>query len=103
MVHEGRKWKGAMVRHACEFSYYCDGKSEHMKEPEAIVRAMEVAELAMSGGLVEDTLGATHYHSIYVIISIIIPTFLYLSSSSIYTMSSCPYPFPILHRIFKFF
>lgn len=66
VVHEGRKWKGAMVRHACEFSYYCDGKNESMKEPEAIVRAMEVAELAMSGGLVEDTLGATHYHATYV-------------------------------------
>jgi len=66
VVHEGRKWKGNMVKHACEFSYYCDGKNENMKERNAIIHAMEVAELAMQGGLVEDVAGATHYHATYV-------------------------------------
>lgn len=66
VVHEGRKWKGNMVKHACEFSYYCDGKNENMKESDSIVQAMKVAELAMRGGFVENILGATHYHATYI-------------------------------------
>lgn len=62
---------GVVVRNKCQFSWYCDGKSDmpnlHNKlEVEAWERATAVATAAMNGK-VHDFLGrATHYHATYV-------------------------------------
>ena len=66
VVHEGQMWEGHMVRDACEFSYYCDGKSESMRESNAILQALEVADMAMNGSIVAEIERATHYHASYV-------------------------------------
>ena len=67
VVHQGRyNRKGHPIRHKCMFSYWCDGKPERMKEIEALKTAISVSEMAINGVVVEVTVGATHYHAIYV-------------------------------------
>ena len=36
VVHQAKKWKGKLIRNKCQFSYYCDGKSENYKELDAL-------------------------------------------------------------------
>jgi spore germination cell wall hydrolase CwlJ-like protein len=54
------------IKHKCQFSYYCDGKSDRPTDPVAFNRAMKVAEEAWhSYGLSMDiTEGSTFYHSV---------------------------------------
>ena len=67
VVHQGRyNRKGQPIRHKCMFSYWCDGKPERMKEIEALKTAISVSEMAVNGVVVEETVGATHYHATYV-------------------------------------
>ena len=67
VVHQGRyNKKGQPIRHKCMFSYWCDGRPERMKEIEALKTAISVSEMAISGVIVEATVGATHYHATYV-------------------------------------
>ena len=66
VVHQGIYRRGQPVRHQCMFSYWCDGKPERMKEIHALKKSISVAEMAINGVSVEATLGATHYHAIYV-------------------------------------
>tara|TARA_R100000687_G_C6378619_1_gene131523 strand:+ start:190 stop:657 length:468 start_codon:yes stop_codon:yes gene_type:complete len=62
VVHQ---WDGYPYRHACSFSYYCDGKKEIMYEKDALIIAMDIATLALEGAVIEDIWGATHYHTRY--------------------------------------
>jgi len=67
VVHQGRyNKKGQPIRHKCMFSYWCDGKPERMKEIVALKTAISVSEMAVNGVVVEETVGATHYHATYV-------------------------------------
>jgi spore germination cell wall hydrolase CwlJ-like protein len=67
VVHQGRyNRRGHPIRHQCMFSYWCDGKPERMKEIEALKTAISVSEMAITGVIVEMTVGATHYHATYV-------------------------------------
>ena len=56
------------VRHKCQFSWYCDGKSdEPRKDSKEWRRAQDYARIVLSGRIVLDvTEGATHYHATYV-------------------------------------
>ena len=56
------------VRHKCQFSWYCDGKSdEPRKDSKEWFKAKEYARIVLSGRIVLDvTEGATHYHATYV-------------------------------------
>lgn len=58
-------------RHKCQFSWYCDGKSDKMYDTDAFFTAVEIAELVVEGSmglfpLIDITEGATHYHTIEV-------------------------------------
>ena len=67
VVHQGKyNRKGQPIRNKCMFSYWCDGKSERMRETHALKKVIHVAELAMKGVQVGLTQGATHYHANYV-------------------------------------
>lgn len=67
VVHDGKYWKGNIIRHKCAFSYYCDGKKEWSSvEKEALDTAYQVSSLALDGVTLMSTLGATHYHASYV-------------------------------------
>jgi len=68
VIHQGvRDANGNMVRHRCQFSWYCDGKADHVPDSENWERAKRVAwDIIHTNeyrGLAE---GATHYHATYV-------------------------------------
>lgn len=64
------------VRNRCQFSWYCDGKDDSMKDPDAFYMAQEISLLVIdtavsayyteSTGIIDITEGATHYHADYV-------------------------------------
>ena len=53
-------------RDRCQFSWYCDGKSDKPKEQSAINKAQRIAWLVMNGHIFDFTEGSTHYHADYV-------------------------------------
>ena len=54
------------VRHRCQFSWYCDGKSDKPHDDLAWEQARMVAYGVYSGNLDDFVEGATHYHATYV-------------------------------------
>jgi len=52
----------------CQFSYFCDGKSDKPRNHKAYLRSMYLAELMISEGDYITVLGkgVTHYHADYV-------------------------------------
>tara|TARA_R100000808_G_scaffold15950_1_gene36344 strand:- start:4979 stop:5503 length:525 start_codon:yes stop_codon:yes gene_type:complete len=67
VVKDGRYWKGNPIRDKCQFSYWCDGKPERFLEKDAWERALNIAHLAYYHSIeIEDLMGATHYHTIWV-------------------------------------
>ena len=68
VIHQGeRDANGNMVRNRCQFSWYCDGKTDRVPESENWERSKRVAwDILHTNeyrGLAE---GATHYHATYV-------------------------------------
>ena len=65
-------WKGTgemiPVRHRCQFSWYCDGKSDKIFQQNAFDKIYEMSYSILSGEMkiVDITEGATHYHADYV-------------------------------------
>ena len=53
-------------KNICQFSWYCDGKSDDPKEFSAINNAQWIAWLVLEGRIFDFTRGATHYHADYV-------------------------------------
>ena len=53
-------------RDRCQFSWYCDGKADEVKEESAYQKAHKVAWLVINGHMFDFTQGATHYHADYV-------------------------------------
>ncbi len=56
------------VRNKCQFSWYCDGKSDKPKELEAWNEALKIASLILShkSYLLDFTEGSTHYHATHI-------------------------------------
>ena len=54
------------IKHRCQFSWYCDGKSDTPKEKDAWDNAISVANSVYYGNLDDFVEGATHYHAYYV-------------------------------------
>ena len=69
VVKQGMYWEGKPVRNKCQFSWYCDGKSDKPKEQEAWNNALEIAGLILyaEDKLVDFTEGATHYHATHIL------------------------------------
>ena len=68
VVKQGKKnADGSMKRNACQFSWYCDGKSDWPGDMDSWVNAQQIAYNMVRyndyRGLTE---GATHYHADYV-------------------------------------
>ncbi len=61
------RWNpGFPIRNKCQFSWYCDGKSDVAKEKDAWEEALSVAKGVYHGYLDAYLEGATHYHAHYV-------------------------------------
>jgi spore germination cell wall hydrolase CwlJ-like protein len=60
--------KGNPLRHQCQFSWYCDGRSDRMVNEELIdmVQIVVRETLALWYNNIDITEGATHYHAKYV-------------------------------------
>jgi spore germination cell wall hydrolase CwlJ-like protein len=61
------KWNPCIpVKHRCQFSWYCDGKSDEIRPTENWYKSQIIALQLMDGkfnGVIE---GATHYHASWV-------------------------------------
>ena len=57
---------GFPKKNKCQFSWYCDGKSDKPKDMVAWKWSQRIAELVITGGIEDVTEGATHYHAYYV-------------------------------------
>jgi spore germination cell wall hydrolase CwlJ-like protein len=57
------------VKHRCQFSWYCDGKSDNPKQIETYERFLDISEAILSNEIpfIDITDGATFYHADYVI------------------------------------
>jgi len=68
VVKQGPLYRsGAPVRHKCQFSFYCDGKSDRMRDRAAKLRATRISELVLSRTVMDPTEGSTFYHADYVL------------------------------------
>jgi spore germination cell wall hydrolase CwlJ-like protein len=67
VVKQGRYWKGNPIKHQCQFSFWCDGKSDRMLDLDAkasaTLLAVQVAKFSKFRGISE---GATHYFANYI-------------------------------------
>ena len=54
------------VRHRCQFSWYCDGKSDEPLDTDTFFESYVIAQDVLMGKYPDITEGATHYHSIMV-------------------------------------
>ena len=64
-------WKTGLpvpIRNRCQFSWYCDGKSDEVKDKKTYQKILDFARLIMHNDIqfVDITDGATHYHADYV-------------------------------------
>jgi len=65
-------WKGTgeliPVRHRCQFSWYCDGKSDKVYDLKTYNEIRDLSALVVRGeiNVIDITEGATHYHADYV-------------------------------------
>ena len=68
VVKEGQQYNdGRMKRNKCQFSWYCDGKSDVPRDRESWKRAQSVAwDIVQWGTYRGITEGSTHYHTTYV-------------------------------------
>ena len=68
VVYQGEKHaSGQMKRNRCQFSWYCDGKSDVPRDKEAWKRAQSIAwDIIQWDNYRGITEGATHYHAHYV-------------------------------------
>ena len=64
VVQQGRRRNGKLVRHRCQFSYFCDGKHERPSEKRAWSLAVDIAALLITTEVeITGIEGATHYHA----------------------------------------
>ena len=70
VVTQGYKYKsGQPIRNKCHFSWYCDGKSDKIKDWESYnrIHAIILTYLQTRAIIFDITEGATHYHADYVL------------------------------------
>ena len=70
VVFQGQtyKWKPDLpIRHRCQFSFYCDGKSDKPGNHTAHVEAVYLSKMILDSRLPDPTEGSTHYHSVAVL------------------------------------
>ncbi|MCY4445953.1 MAG: cell wall hydrolase [Rhodobacteraceae bacterium] len=56
--------QGGTKRAQCQFSYYCDGRSEKISEPESFKGIMKITHNIIHGLYTPTTKGATYFHAL---------------------------------------
>jgi spore germination cell wall hydrolase CwlJ-like protein len=68
VVYDGRyytNWKGneMPIRYECQFTWWCDGRSDTAHDKEAWEESLKIAILVMARVELDPTNGATHYYN----------------------------------------
>lgn len=58
--------KEVPIKHKCQFSWYCDGKSDGIKDWESFDLIAEMSRGVLSGKYTDNTNGAVYYHADHV-------------------------------------
>jgi len=58
VVHEGGGHRGR-----CQFSWYCDGRSDKPRDPASWQRSLDVADAVLNGEIADPTDGALYFHN----------------------------------------
>ena len=68
VVFQAVTWEEVPVRNKCQFSWYCDGKSDRIHDMETFDRIWQLTTGVVDGSytIADITEGATHYHADYV-------------------------------------
>ena len=63
-----KNWKNNIVPiiHMCQFSWFCDGKSDTPTDSATWMDSLRIASFAIEGRYFDVTSGATHYHNDWV-------------------------------------
>ena len=63
-------WKGTgemiPIRNKCHFSWYCDGKSDKIRQKKTYSDIVDLSRMLMKQNMIDIITGATHYHADYV-------------------------------------
>lgn len=63
VVREGKEVNGVPVKNRCQFSWYCDGVADIIKNAEAYERADHLANFLLTSEMPDITDGALYYHN----------------------------------------
>lgn len=66
VVYQAVKVNNKVVKHKCQFSWYCDGISDIPTNSEAWYQAINIAETLLHFNVEDFTKGSKFYHAIYV-------------------------------------
>ena len=67
VVKQGLTYEsGHPIKNKCQFSWFCDGKSDDPEDSKTWVQCLTLARNILQGAYGDITEGATHYHSVYV-------------------------------------
>lgn len=67
VVHESQNdSNGHPLRNRCQFSWYCDGRSDRVRDTDSFKVSYEIAKEVLSGDVEDITSGAVNYHADYV-------------------------------------
>jgi len=63
-----KSWSGEMIpnRGMCQFSWYCDGKSDEPKDSITWIESIRIADIALNSSNYDITEGALWYHADYI-------------------------------------
>ena len=63
-----KSWTGEMIpkRGMCQFSWYCDGKSDEPKDSVTWIESIRIADMALQSSNFDVTEGALWYHADYI-------------------------------------
>jgi len=68
VVKQGLTYEsGDPIKNKCQFSWYCDGKSDKIKNVKIYNEIVELMHYILDQSLFDITDGATHYHADYVL------------------------------------
>ena len=61
-------WKGERIpnRGMCQFSWYCDGKSDEPKDSKTWIESIRIADIALNNNQNDITEGSLWYHATYI-------------------------------------
>lgn len=59
-------WSSYPLKYQCQFTFWCDGKSDEPDDLHLYITALVVASMAMLPSTPDLTYGANHYHAKYV-------------------------------------